>query len=518
MKKLWCILLAAVMVLSLAACQKKPEESQGTEKQYREEVSMSTWAPISILNTWEISNTIHQVYQRFPYNQLLNFDYEKGEFLPCLATKWESEEGGKTWHFWLRDDVKFSNGEPFEADDVAFTLLDGPSNPQHGENVLITGWKDVESVEVVNAHEVKVHLKTANQEYLYNCYLPGTTSMVNRDAYEKDGTDGLLIGTGGWTVDKASFMPSESVTLNKWEDSWVWKVEGATPTKKVTLKYVSDSKAALAAGEVANALGGYDDILENDPNVDVGFINSMAYIGIIVNVNEYSIFHDDPWLRKAVSYAIDREAYSKIINDTGKVHPIESCWGEGQFGYYDNWEHKFSKQDMDYAKECLAKSKQAGKSTIHIDFYSLASRAEQAAMVAEMLKPLGIDCTITAQDSTGLAGAFTTAKEQHVYDMILSDFTWNPAGGAKKSWFCNGGYRAFYQSDEADRLFALIQGGETVEIRKQACIDMQKLWYEEQPYIMICNMVNYFAEYKGVDGLAWNPDTKFDWHRVTWEK
>ena len=67
-------------------------------------------------------------------------------------------------------------------------------------------------------------------------------------------------------------------------------------------------------------------------------------------------------------------------------------------------------------------------------------------------------------------------------------------------------------------VFNLIQGGETEEIRKQACIDMQKKWYDEQPYIMISSMCNFYAEYKGVDGLKWNPDTKFDWHRVTWEK
>ena len=57
---------------------------------------------------------------------LLNYDFLTGYSLdlkptPDLATSWETSSDGKTWTFHLREGVKWQDGEPFTADDVAFT-------------------------------------------------------------------------------------------------------------------------------------------------------------------------------------------------------------------------------------------------------------------------------------------------------------------------------------------------------------------------------------------------------------
>ncbi len=41
--------------------------------------------------------------------------------IPWLAKSWTHSEDGETWTFTLRDDVKFSNGEPFDAEAAAKT-------------------------------------------------------------------------------------------------------------------------------------------------------------------------------------------------------------------------------------------------------------------------------------------------------------------------------------------------------------------------------------------------------------
>ncbi|MBI2874432.1 MAG: hypothetical protein HYY09_05045, partial [Firmicutes bacterium] len=43
---------------------------------------------------------------------------------PLLATRWENVSEN-TWRFWLRNDVKFQNGEPFNADTVVFSVKRG---------------------------------------------------------------------------------------------------------------------------------------------------------------------------------------------------------------------------------------------------------------------------------------------------------------------------------------------------------------------------------------------------------
>ena len=41
---------------------------------------------------------------------------------PGLATSWKVTNGGKTITFQLRDGLRFSDGTPFSADDVAYTM------------------------------------------------------------------------------------------------------------------------------------------------------------------------------------------------------------------------------------------------------------------------------------------------------------------------------------------------------------------------------------------------------------
>ena len=63
---------------------------------------------------------------------LIKFN-EKLEIEPALAERWEVLEPTR-WRFHLRRNVKFSNGNPFNADDVIFTFNRGaaPVSPFRG--------------------------------------------------------------------------------------------------------------------------------------------------------------------------------------------------------------------------------------------------------------------------------------------------------------------------------------------------------------------------------------------------
>ena len=41
--------------------------------------------------------------------------------MPALATKWETSSDGKTWTFHIRDGVKWNDGVPLTAADIAYT-------------------------------------------------------------------------------------------------------------------------------------------------------------------------------------------------------------------------------------------------------------------------------------------------------------------------------------------------------------------------------------------------------------
>src|SRR6185369_5538436 len=78
---------------------------------------------------------------------------------PMLATSWEHDEAGTTWTFHLRTDVKWHDGTPFTADDVAFTLqaVFDPKVPNSSKHVLTVGGQPIRA-EVVDPHTVKMIL------------------------------------------------------------------------------------------------------------------------------------------------------------------------------------------------------------------------------------------------------------------------------------------------------------------------------------------------------------------------
>lgn len=540
MKKLLALILATVMLLSLVACGQtnpsggdtttepteaitaateglKQDATMDTTKTYKKEITMATWAPISDIDPhFGLTNTIHRVYQNFVYNQLLYLDLGTGEFRGELAAEFK-QESTSSYYFKLRDDIKFANGEPVTSADVKYSLLERPTTEATAErpakNTLYTYVGDVE---IINDKEFRITTPTPNAEFFYKLY-DGGSSIICKKACQEDPANGWKIGTGGWICD--TMVASDHVVLKKVPTSYVWVDEGETPTETIILKYVPENSiASCQAGEVANALCDLADIngyLKDDPNVETYFFAGLAYIYIIFNVGAQgdSIVKDDVNLRQALAYAIDRDTFIDFATD-GTSHTCLSTWGEKQAGYYDDFEKPMG-YDLEYAKELIAKSNY--KEGTVIRFATLKSRQEQAALIAEMWKEIGVVCEVSAYDSTGLNAMRQAATG---YDMYLSDGTYGLNNSSKSGWFVTGAVSAgsHYSNPEAVALFEKITGAETEAERLEAAKQMQIIAKDECVYLPICYMMTGVMWAKGVSGLDWSIDTKFDWHHVMWEE
>jgi peptide/nickel transport system substrate-binding protein len=78
---------------------------------------------------------------------------------PLLAERWEHDESGTVWTFHLRRDVRWHDGQPFTAADVAFTLeaIYHPKVPNSLKHILVAGGQPF-GVEVVDPHTVRLRL------------------------------------------------------------------------------------------------------------------------------------------------------------------------------------------------------------------------------------------------------------------------------------------------------------------------------------------------------------------------
>ena len=92
-----------------------------------------------------------------------------------------------TWQFKLREGVKFHNGEPFDADDVVFTL-NWISNPGNGVKVQRNvNW--IDRAEKVDQYTVNLHMKKPFPQAFE--FLSGPLTIYPNEYYAESGPEGM---------------------------------------------------------------------------------------------------------------------------------------------------------------------------------------------------------------------------------------------------------------------------------------------------------------------------------------
>ncbi len=97
------------------------------------------------------------------YDNLFNFDTTYSKVIPNLATSFTSNEENTEFTIHLRKGVKWSDGTPFTAEDIAFYINDIVGDPEHsGNRPLVLPNHDSAKAEVVDTHTVKITLAQPN--------------------------------------------------------------------------------------------------------------------------------------------------------------------------------------------------------------------------------------------------------------------------------------------------------------------------------------------------------------------
>ena len=128
------------------------------------------------------------------YNGLVNIDSNRN-VVPDLAESWEQPDA-QTYIFNLRKGVKFHDGADFTADAVKFTV-ERIVNPDTASS-LAAEFKEIEAVDVLSPHQVRVRMKQPFAPQLAN-FRRSSFAIISPTAIEKHmATDPLKgsIGTG----------------------------------------------------------------------------------------------------------------------------------------------------------------------------------------------------------------------------------------------------------------------------------------------------------------------------------
>jgi len=275
------------------------------------------------------------------YETLVRID-ASGTPVPHLAERVERDGGVFTFH--LRDGVTFADGTPFTADDAAFSI-------HYVQNEWTNGLKaqmdPVTHVEVVNERTLRVTVEggeAAEDAWLWSMGTL-TGAMMTPAGVDKLATAPL--GTGPYTVKR--FDVGEAIEFDAREDYW-----GGDVAHDGLIRYFDDPVSAVNALRVGDAdvVWGMQapqliDTLPEDIRVEVGTTNGE----VLLSMNNTRAPFDDPDVRRAVAYAVDRAAVNEVVynglgTDTGGAPvPPTDPWYPGR---------DFYPFDPDKARELLA--------------------------------------------------------------------------------------------------------------------------------------------------------------------
>ncbi|AWB84489.1 ABC transporter substrate-binding protein [Corynebacterium liangguodongii] len=310
------------------------------------------------------------------YETLVRID-STGTPQPHLATSWETSPDGTEYVFHLREGVRFSNGKEFTAEDAAFSI-DYVKN--HWTNALKAQMDPVARAEAVDKRTLRVTLAQPSTSWLWSMGTL-TGAMMTPDSIDRLATDPL--GTGPYTVRR--FAVGEFVSFAARGDYW-----GAAPQSDATMRYFDDATAAVNAlragdADVVWAMQAPQLIgaLPEEIGVEVGTTNGE----VVLSMNNRRAPFDDPDVRRAVAYAIDRDALNSVVydgmaTDTGGAPvPPTDPWFTGQ-DYYPF--------DPDRARELLAG--RTPKLTITVPNLPYAQAA--AELIFSQLRDVGFDVAL----------------------------------------------------------------------------------------------------------------------------
>lgn len=243
-----------------------------------------------------------------------------------LAEKWEISEDGLTWKFYLRDNLKWSNGEPLTASDFKFSWLKvlEPSTGAKNADLLyvIKGAKDYNEgkgsrlevgIEAIDDRTLEVKLSEPS-EYFLSLLAHATYSPISEKFYnEKKENFGLepdsITASGPYYLKE--WNHSANLVLAKNENYWN---KDEIKLDEIEIKLIVDNEAALNAFnnneiDLIRISSAQYEKFKNDDRIHLYQNNSVWFL--LFNMDNDLLKNSK--IRQAIQMSIDREGLIKNI-------------------------------------------------------------------------------------------------------------------------------------------------------------------------------------------------------------
>jgi len=443
------------------------------------------------------------------WDTLLQYD-EQGNLLPDLAKSWEVPDP-KTIVLHLREGVKFHDGNIMDAEDVVASMNFAIS--PEAKSPMAWMFDSMESVEALDDMTVQINLKTPTVVDVLYALATGEGGVTSKEAIEKYGI-GLgehPIGAGPFKLEK--WEKGSRIVLAKFDDYWE---EGKPYLDKYVIKILPEEftrLTALTSRRIHMAYRmSYKDIESLEEmegfNANVYPTYCIYYLALKNNRAPFN----DMRVRKALNYAIDKEALTKAvllgyaipaITDIPPSMPGSLAGIEAPYPY-----------DPEKAKELLEEAGYPNGFSFEAILKSKSPDLETGLVLQKYFKAIGVNLKLIKEEPGThwiheQAGAYKEAALGYWYP----DFP-DAAGSLRAFYYsknippkacCNFDY---YVNKEVDKLLDKAAQSD-IEKRSKLYVEVNKVLYNDAPKVWLYHVQEALPALVKVKGFKLGPMSSF---------
>ncbi len=433
---------------------------------------------------------------------------------PQLAHKWKAVDP-TTWYFYLREDVKFSNGQDMTSEDVVFSLLRAQQPTSDFKEYIST----IISVKAIDKYTIQIKTREPNPillNQLSNIFVMSkqwaTDNFViapqNWDAGQETFSATNAMGTGPF---KITLREPNTKTVFKKNNKWWGNVEhNITEIQLLPIKNAATRVAALLSGEI--------DIVTDAPVQDLDRIKSSAGHKVESTPQMRTIFlgmdqaadqlrtgntGDNPFkkkeVRQALYQAIDIEAIKKKVM-RGLSEPAGIITFPGVTGYTKALDKRLP-YDVGAAKKLLADAGYPDGFEVELRCPNDRYVNDEAicTAVVGMLGKIGVNVSLFAQtkskhfkelkDNQGdfymLGWGVPTLDSHYVFHYLYeTDASWNKVN---------------FSDSEVDAAIRVMEGEVDLDKRNAAIANAWKIVRDNIAYLPLHHQVISWASKTNVN-------------------
>jgi len=548
------LLLTLLISATLASCVKKRDLSQNT-------VIAHILSQPDGLHPFNDNSAMRTFVFQYTQKTLIKLDIESLEYIPMLAKEMPTaSEDNLSFTYELKDGIKWDDGTPLTAKDVAFSvkLMLSPltNNAQIRSNYTTV----IKSIELDKENPMKFTMHAQNVHW-DNKYIFSELYMVQKSLWDKKGVldnvtfadllsddfketealsdwfnaynnadnsyqPELLVGLGAYQV--TEWVASQYITIEK-KENWWGKNDSSVYSKaypdKIIFKIIKEDASAYLALknqeiDVTYSLGTIKlmKLQEREyfnDNYESAFLDRYAFSYLGMNMKPDGIkrkpYFVDQKVRRAMAYLLPLDEIIEVMMH-GKASRQASLISPLKKTYNDTLQ--LIPLDIEKAKELLAEAGWVDTDgdnirdkmingvktpfSFKLSYMSSPTSKEIVLMIKESMYKAGVVAEPTPMDFT----LFYKNAMDHNFDGMLGG--WGGSASYSNpmqlwhtsSWVTKGSNFCGFGDAESDALIEAANLTLDPKTHNDALLRLQAKVYEDQPYVFMYSTKRKFAIHK----------------------